>query len=405
MSEWIETTIGDVATVFDGPHATPKKTETGPWFLSISSLDKGRLNLAESAHVTEDDFAKWTRRVTPQEGDVLFSYETRLGEAALMPEGIRACLGRRMGILRPKREAVDPMFLLYAYLGPEFQETIAARRIHGATVDRIPLVSLPTWPIRLPGLAGQRAVVAVLGALDNKIAVNEHITATARSLSHAKGMQVIRGVSGGTGLLGDYVEVTKGISYRSADLVPGGGYLVTLKCVDRTGVFKQRGLKPFSGIAKPTQVVKHGDVVVAQTDLTQQAEVLGRSTRIVDLTGRDRLAASLDLAVVRPRGLLTREYLDVLFNTREFREHALSYSNGTTVLHLGSRAVPGFTFALPDAATVTALTQVTRALFDVAVQAERETAVLAALRDTLLPQLMSGRLRVKDAEKIVEDHV
>lgn len=34
MSEWTTTTIGEIAEIFDGPHATPKKTEVGPWFLS-----------------------------------------------------------------------------------------------------------------------------------------------------------------------------------------------------------------------------------------------------------------------------------------------------------------------------------------------------------------------------------
>jgi type I restriction enzyme S subunit len=80
--------IGDIAEVFDGPHATPKKLDTGPHFLSISSLEKGRLDLSKSAFLSEEDFKKWAKRVTPKEGDLLFSYETRLGEAALMPAGV-----------------------------------------------------------------------------------------------------------------------------------------------------------------------------------------------------------------------------------------------------------------------------------------------------------------------------
>jgi type I restriction enzyme S subunit len=143
-----ETTIGAVAQVFDGPHATPKKTESGPWFLSISSLRNGRLVLEESAHLAEPDFEKWTRRVTPTAGDVLFSYETRLGEAALMPTGIRACLGRRMALMRP--HGVEPRTLLQAFLSPSFQETIKQYSVHGATVDRIPLSEFPSWRIGLP---------------------------------------------------------------------------------------------------------------------------------------------------------------------------------------------------------------------------------------------------------------
>lgn len=182
MSKWGSYSIGDIAQVFDGPHATPEKTKRGPWFLSISSLDGGRLNLTESAHLSEEDFVRWTRRVTPEPGDVLFSYETRLGEAALVPEGVRACLGRRMGLLRPNRKLVDPNFLLFSYLSPEFQATIQSRKIHGATVDRIPLVDLPKWSIRLPDLTEQRAIAAALRALDDKIALNECIASACTDL-------------------------------------------------------------------------------------------------------------------------------------------------------------------------------------------------------------------------------
>ena len=90
----------------------PHKTDTGPWYLSISSLQNGRLVLDESAHLSEEDFVRWTRRITPQVGDVLFSYETRLGEAALMPDGVRGCLGRRMRYSTPAARCKSAVFAL-----------------------------------------------------------------------------------------------------------------------------------------------------------------------------------------------------------------------------------------------------------------------------------------------------
>jgi type I restriction enzyme S subunit len=164
-------TIDDVAVVFDGPHATPKKTSSGPWFLSISSLQGGRLVLSESAHLDEQDYARWTRRVTPTMGDVLFSYETRLGEAALMPDGVRACLGRRMALLRPRANVVGPRTLLQAYLSDSFQQTIRQRAVHGATVDRIPLTELPAWPVSLPEQSDQ--LEALLGSISDIAAQRE----------------------------------------------------------------------------------------------------------------------------------------------------------------------------------------------------------------------------------------
>ncbi|MEU0815124.1 hypothetical protein [Streptomyces mirabilis] len=166
-------TIGDLAQVFDGPHATPKKVTGGPWFLSISSLQGGILELSESAHISEDDFPNWTRRVQPLNGDVLFSYETRLGEAALMPSDIRACLGRRMALLRSADPQVSGALLLHAFLGNSFQEEIKRRTIHGATVDRIPLKELPNWPMLLPP-------TETLGSLSTAL------SSFHRSIEHAK---------------------------------------------------------------------------------------------------------------------------------------------------------------------------------------------------------------------------
>ena len=186
MSEWRHLRLSDFGEIYDGPHATPKRQTTGPYFLNIASLSNGRLELAMSDHVDEADFIKWTRRVTPRADDLLFSYETRLGEAALMPSGIRACLGRRMALLRPNTAIVDPRFLLYAYLGPEFQSVIEHNTIHGATVNRIPLNRIGTWALRLPPLPEQQAIAEVLGALDDKIAANTALAATADEVMRAE---------------------------------------------------------------------------------------------------------------------------------------------------------------------------------------------------------------------------
>ena len=171
------TKLGNIADIYDGPHATPKKIENGKYFLSISSLDNGSLDLSKSAFISDKDFIKWTKRVQPQKGDLLFSYETRLGEAALMPDNLQACLGRRMGLLRPKKDKVIPQYLLFTYLSPEFQKVIRKNTIKGATVDRIALNELGNFPIYIPDLKTQQSIAAVLSALDKKIALNKQINA------------------------------------------------------------------------------------------------------------------------------------------------------------------------------------------------------------------------------------
>ena len=183
---WHKVTLGEIAEIFDGPHATPRKTDSGPVFLGISNLANGRIDLSTTQHLSEDDYLAWTRRVTPEPGDIVFSYETRLGEAAAIPPGLRCCLGRRMGLLRPRRESVDPRFLLYVYLGPSFQETLESRTVQGSTVDRILLTELASFPIEVPkDLSEQRAIAHILGTLDDKIELNRRMNQTLEEMARA----------------------------------------------------------------------------------------------------------------------------------------------------------------------------------------------------------------------------
>lgn len=169
----VQKRFGDLGQLFDGPHATPKRLSSGPYFLNISSLKSGRLDLAESDHVSAEDFTKWTRRVTPQEGDLLFSYETRIGEAALMPGNLQACLGRRMALLRPDRTVMDPVFLLHFYLSPVFQRIVAMHTIHGATVPRLGLAAMPDWQVEVPSFEAQQQIAGVLATLHDSVVQTE----------------------------------------------------------------------------------------------------------------------------------------------------------------------------------------------------------------------------------------
>jgi type I restriction enzyme, S subunit len=135
--------------LFDGPHATPAPSDEGPVFLGIQNIrETGGLDLSSIRHVSEADFPRWTRRVTPREGDIVFSYEATLNRYALIPRGLRCCLGRRLALIRPK-EAYR-VFLFLHMFSDDWRRVIAGRVLVGATVDRIPLTSFPGFPILIP---------------------------------------------------------------------------------------------------------------------------------------------------------------------------------------------------------------------------------------------------------------
>ncbi|MCF6178130.1 MAG: restriction endonuclease subunit S [Geopsychrobacter sp.] len=159
--------------LYDGPHATPKPTEEGPVFLGIKNVtDDGQLNLSDIRHISEEEFPKWTKRVLPQEGDIVFTYEATLNRYAIIPSGFRGCLGRRMALIRPDSRKVDTRFLFHYFFSSDWRHTISKNILSGATVDRVPLTKFPDFEINLPPLKTQRKIATILSTYDDLIENN-----------------------------------------------------------------------------------------------------------------------------------------------------------------------------------------------------------------------------------------
>lgn len=148
---WSEQAIRSVvAGVFDGPHATPPEADQGAVFLGIKNLTGTALDLSEVRHIAEADWERWTKRVTPRAGDIVFSYEATLGFFALIPSDLRCCLGRRLALIRPHEHAGTPHFWYHQFVSEPFQRLLVKHTIQGATVDRLALKSFPDLPVLVP---------------------------------------------------------------------------------------------------------------------------------------------------------------------------------------------------------------------------------------------------------------
>ena len=159
--------------IYDGPHATPPRANSGPVFLGIKNITPdGRLDLSEIRHVSEEHYPRWIRRVEPQANDIVFSYEATLHRYAIIPQGFRGCLGRRLGLIRPNEDRVIPRFLHYYLLSTNWRSVVGTHVVNGATVDRIPILRFPEFQIRIPDLQTQRSVVSILAAYDDLIENN-----------------------------------------------------------------------------------------------------------------------------------------------------------------------------------------------------------------------------------------
>lgn len=150
---WKYTAISEaVEGIYDGPHATPPDASSGGVFLGIKNLTGTALNFDEMRYIAEEDWAKWTKRIEPRAGDIVFSYEATLGFFALIPPNLRCCLGRRLALIRPKASEGTGHFWFHQLIAPPFQQLLEKHTIQGATVNRIALKEFPTYTVLIPKL-------------------------------------------------------------------------------------------------------------------------------------------------------------------------------------------------------------------------------------------------------------
>ena len=168
--------INEICKVYDGPHATPNKTEYGPIYLGIDAItEDGMLDATQFAHLSEEDYIKWTKRVIPHENDIVFSYEATLGRYTMIPKGFHGCLGRRLAIIRNVSNKINTRWLYYYFRSPEWTSFIRNQTVKGSTVDRISVEDFPKYTVPLIPIGKQNRIVDVLDKIDRRIANNKKI--------------------------------------------------------------------------------------------------------------------------------------------------------------------------------------------------------------------------------------
>ncbi len=316
-------------------------------------------------------------------------------------------------------EVDDTKFLYY-----QLKNTNIIPFITGAVQPKLSQRNLNQIPILWPKNKKERQAIAkILSDLDSKIELNQQMNKTLEAIWQAlfkhwfvdfefpneegkpyksSGVEMVYNEELGkeipkgwrVGRLGEFVDVIKGCSYKTDDLKDSKIALVTLKSINRGGGFNQEGYKEYIGEFREEQVINDGEIIVAQTDLTQKAEVVGRPAIVYSLGRYKKLIASLDLQIVRPKQKFLKNYLYYLLKSEEFHNHALSYTAGTTVLHLNKMAVPEFLAIIPNNQILEKFNLVINGLFDKIKNNLYESLTLSAIRDALLPKLMSGKIRV-----------
>ncbi|MGW4632397.1 restriction endonuclease subunit S [Nocardia sp. NPDC004415] len=373
-------------------------------------------NIARITSVDARRLSKYLLR----EGDIVYSRRGDVGRRALVNAQQEGWLcGTGCLRVRPNT-GVNSRFLTYFLGHPEIRDWIFRHAV-GATMPNLNTQILGAVPLALPTPGEQKAIAAALGALDDKITVNERIAAVCSRLSRElmramwESSPVDSLVDSLEVLDADWTRTTLGELCRdgggSIQTGPFGSQLHAADYVDEgvPSVMPQNiGDNAISekAIARISEndanrlskyLLKEGDIVYSRRgDVRRRSLIRARESGWLCGTGclRVRSGDSID-------PLFLSHYL----SEPEIQDWIVRHAVGATMPNLNTKILGDVPVVIPPQAVRNEMSRTLTPLDESATASLREVRIISTLRDTLLPHLVSGRLRVKDAEKIIEDHV
>jgi type I restriction enzyme S subunit len=165
-------TLQDICElIVDCPHVTDNDEGTGYPLIRTPNVGKGILLLEGVHRVSKDVYERRNRRAKPQPDDLILAREAPAGNVALIREGQDVCLGQRTVLIRPNQNFVVPEFLTFYLLAPYTQHRIK-QSANGSTVEHVNMPNIRGLEIELPPLVVQKEIASILSTYDTLIAIN-----------------------------------------------------------------------------------------------------------------------------------------------------------------------------------------------------------------------------------------
>jgi type I restriction enzyme S subunit len=413
--------------VIDCPHFTPKWTESGYIVIRNQNIRDGRLDLTSPSYTHAEDYARRIKRAKPAPGDIIFTREAPMGEVCMVPKGLTCCVGQRQVLLRPK-SSVNGRYLLFALRSHFVRHQIRWNEGTGSTVSNVRIPVLKA--LRIPRLgAAEGSIADLLGALDDKIELNRQTNETLEALARAifKDWFV------------DFGPTRAKAEGHAPYLAPELWDLFPDR-LDAEGKPEGWEVKPFSdffsiiGGGTPKKSVAeywNGDILwfsVVDAPPTGEIYVVDAAARITE-KGLDESSARLVRAgttIISARGTVGKLAIarrDMTFNQSCYglqgqegvgdrfvylsAEHMVgrlqAMAHGSVFSTITRDTFAALDFVRASDALLAAFEEAVQPLFERIGAHVEESRTLAQTRDLLLPKLMSGEIRLRDAERMVED--
>lgn len=150
--------------VVDCHNKTAPYVSEGIHLIRTTDIRNGRMDLSSTRKISEETYAYWARRMPPKSGDIFFTREAPMGEAAIVPNDEKVCLGQRSMLIRLFHDLFSNRFLLYVIQSPSFQARMVEAAI-GMTVKHLRVGGVEDLVVPVPPKAEQDRIVVIVDAL------------------------------------------------------------------------------------------------------------------------------------------------------------------------------------------------------------------------------------------------
>lgn len=374
-------TLADLCThLVDCPHKTaPLADAPHGYAVGTTAIGvDGTIAFNRARPVNAITYEAWTARATPKPGDLILCREAPVGPVAVVPEDPKVCLGQRTVLLRPDPRFADYRWLAYRLRSPETQASMRSQA-EGSTVVHLNVSDVRGLRVEVPALEEQRAIVSVLGTLDDKIESNRRLGNAIWNVITEEFRRACPIVGGGGATLSDLATVVMG------QAPPGSSYIDApaegaLPMIQGNGGFGVHFVEPTVWTTAPTKVVAPG------TPLMTVRAPVGSVNQAASEICLGRGVAGL----VSTRPVL----VECLLRELQRVDGWVAHESGTIYPSVNRNQIAGLPIgSLPEAKAETFEEWATPMAGEVRVL-ERESHTLVAIRDALLPKLVSGQIRV-----------
>ena len=440
---WESLSLSDAGvTLIDCDHKTPAATEVGYPYIAIPQLKDGHILLEGVRRISESDYIEWTKKLAPQADDVIVVRRCNSGQSAHIPPGLKCAIGQNLVVLRADGKRVLPQYLRWLVRGSEWWDEVAKYINVGAVFDSLRCRDIPKFQLPIPPLGTQREIAKALAALDDRITLLRETNATLEAIAQALfkswfvdfdpvrakvAGRAPEGMDEATAALfpdafefteepiplgwmrsslGDFCSVTIGGLWgkddqEDSDLVPA----ISLRGVDlehlrSTGFAPDAPIRWVKASAMEKRRLSTSQVLIASSGAGPCGRPLWAGGPFETMYGLPVIFSNF-VKRLECGSEMRALYVDrLLADMRESKE-IWNFINGTSIPNLDDKLLlASKQVVMPPDLILEAFAGVLRSIYNKLYGGQSQT--LATLRDTLLPRLISGQLRLPEVPAHLE---